>query len=66
MSKMKKRKLVVGISVVAAAAALALMLLPGSGDGGAASGELYAAVQEGPLVISVEEYGEIVDRKSVV
>ena len=62
---MKKRKVIVSAVAVAAVVA-AYLFFAGGGDEGNASGDLYATVQEGPLVISVEEYGEIVPSQQIV
>ena len=53
-----RKKVAIGAAVAVAAACAFLMT--GGGKDNASEGELYAEVQEGPLVISVEEYGEIV------
>ena len=59
---MKKRYVAIGVGIAAAAAVVLF------GRGKAPSGEtatLYATVQEGPLVINVEEYGEIVPSEQI-
>ena len=60
---MKKK---VWVSVAAAAAAVALASMFGGGEDGSKSGELYATVKEGPLVINIEEYGEIIPSEQIV
>ena len=59
-----RKKVAIGAAVAVAAACAFLMT--GGGKDKASEGELYAEVQEGPLVISVEEYGEIVPSQQIV
>ena len=62
---MKNRKAIVAAVAVAAFVAVCFFFA-GGGDEGKSAGELYATVQEGPLVISVEEYGEIAPSQQIV
>lgn len=61
--KAKKAVLVGGISI---AALVGVMLLVGRKGGVVSTETLYAPVQEGPLVISIEEYGEIAPSEQIV
>ena len=58
---MKKKLMIAG----AAAAVLLVALVKGCGGGAETETALYAKVQEGPLVINVEESGEIVASESL-
>ena len=58
-----KKKVVIGAGAAVAAAAVLLLLRGGGGEGDSTS--LYATVQEGPLVINVEEFGEIVPSEQI-
>ena len=62
---MKNRKAIVAAVAVAVVVAVCFFFA-GGGDEGKSAGELYATVQEGPLVISVEEYGEIAPSQQIV
>ncbi len=64
MSKVKKR-LLIGVVLVVVVWGL-FSLLSGKKKATAETAELFATVQEGPLVISVEEYGEIRPSQQVV
>ncbi|MBQ6136642.1 MAG: HlyD family efflux transporter periplasmic adaptor subunit [Kiritimatiellae bacterium] len=61
---MKKKAIAFGAAFAAVAAVVALVSV--RGGGGEGPGDLYATVQEGPLVISVEEFGEIVPSQQIV
>ena len=61
---MKKGRILIAGGVVAAAV-VAVLALAG-GDGKKAADDLYAEVAEGPLVIGVEEYGEIIPSQQIV
>ena len=58
-----KKKVVIGAGAAVAAAAVLLLFRGGGGEGDSTS--LYATVQEGPLVINVEEFGEIVPSEQI-
>ena len=60
----KRRKAAIGAVVVAIAVAAILAGRGKKGEQGV--DELYATVQQGPLVISVEEYGEIAPSQQIV
>ena len=60
----KKTMAVLGAGV--AALVVASLLLSRGGKSAGESQDLYATVQEGPLVISVEEYGEIAPSQQIV
>ena len=53
------RKIVIGVGLVGIAAVAAVALGRHKGSSGSNAATLYAAVKEGPLVIDIEEYGEI-------
>ena len=60
---MNKKIALGGVAAAAAVGALVLFSKRGGNEGEAQS--LYAAVQEGPLVINVEEYGEIAPSEQI-
>ncbi|MBQ6522820.1 MAG: hypothetical protein IJI15_08360, partial [Atopobiaceae bacterium] len=62
MNNRTKAALAAGAAL--AAAGIFLVGRKGGSDGG--TQDLYATVQEGPLVISVEEYGEIAPSQQIV
>ena len=61
---MNRKTIALG-SVTAAAAIGALVLLARRGGTEGETQSLYATVQEGPLVINVEEYGEIAPSEQI-
>ena len=62
---MKTKK--VWIFLAAAVAVVALATMFGGGEKDAReSGSLYATAKEGPLVINIEEYGEIIPSEQIV
>ena len=60
---MNKKIAIGGVAAAAAVGALVLFSKRGGNEGEPQS--LYAAVQEGPLVINVEEYGEIAPSEQI-
>ena len=61
-----KNRTKAALAAVAALAAAGVLLVGRRGGSGDGTQDLYAAVQEGPLVISVEEYGEIAPSQQIV